>query len=125
MPGGRPDGSSAIGGLLKLAIWSVALINEAPIQRLAFAVQPRWRPVTEVGFVAAGTATNGADFALFARNSLLNRNTATRPVVVGFFVLPNRNISVGCCASKKLRSAHFIGVVAVLRFGSPLRVQIA
>ena len=39
----------------------VALIKEAPIQRLAFAVQPGRLPVAEVDFVAAGTAAVRAD----------------------------------------------------------------
>src|SRR5262245_46025239 len=45
-------------------------------------------------------------------------------VVIGLLAFSIRNIGLGCCALKQVTYAHFIGVVALWRFGSPLRRQI-
>ena len=52
---------------------------------------------------------------------LRNRNTATKPVVIGFLAFSNRNIRVGCCGLKSARRPYFIAFVALLRLCTPLR----
>src|SRR5262249_18497762 len=49
-----------------------------------------------------------------------NRNTATLPVIIGFLGLFKAQQRSGCCDCRRSRSAHFIGLVAMLRFGSLL-----
>src|SRR6266508_5601119 len=49
-----------------------------------------------------------------------NRNTATLPVIIGFLGIFKAQQGSGCCGRRRSRSAHFIGVVAMLRFGSLL-----
>jgi hypothetical protein len=49
-----------------------------------------------------------------------NRNNATLPVIIGFFGIFKAQQRSGCCGCRRSRSAHFIGIVAMLRFGSLL-----
>src|SRR5215471_20495107 len=49
-----------------------------------------------------------------------NRNTATLPVIIGFLGIFKAQQRSGCCGCRRSRSAHFIGIVAMLRFGSLL-----
>jgi hypothetical protein len=48
-----------------------------------------------------------------------NRNTVTKPVVIGLLAFRNRNIWLGCYGLKGVRSPYFIAFVTVFRFGSP------
>jgi hypothetical protein len=48
-----------------------------------------------------------------------NRNTVTKPVVIGLLAFCNRNIWLGCYGLKGVRSPYFIAFVTVFRFGSP------
>src|SRR5262249_28596767 len=49
-----------------------------------------------------------------------NRNTATLPVIIGFLGIFTAQQRSGCCGCRRSRSAHFIGIGAMLRFGSLL-----
>jgi len=63
----------------------VALVKEAPIRRLAFAMEPGRQPVAEEDLdEAARTPAIGADFVLFARNPLFNCTSVQKPVAIGF-----------------------------------------
>jgi hypothetical protein len=83
------------------------------------------RPPANGYLITAREAAIGAERVRIARPPLFIRHTATRPAVIGFLAFSIRNISFGCCALKQITCARFIVVVALLRFESPLRGQIA
>jgi hypothetical protein len=57
---------------------------------------------------------------LFASFPLLNRDSVTKPVVIGLLKFLNRDIVFGCHGWRRSRSAHFIAFVTAARLHTPL-----
>jgi hypothetical protein len=84
------------------------------------------RPIPGIEWIGSPTDAAAVVAKALRRSApLCNRNTATMPVIIGFLAFSIRNMRSRVLRLENTRSARFIGIVAVLRFESPLLGKVA